>query len=175
MEEMFDVYDENGNHLGVRSKSFCHSENPGVWHKPVWIWIVNRRGGGILVQKRASTKKKSPNKFDMPSAGHVQAGETLRQACVRETKEELGLDVKEENFVFLKEWKNQRGWEFAEIFLLDTDAKVSDMTLQKEEVAEVRWLSFDEFESLLYSEDFCAHAKEYKDWVLKVLEKELSK
>ena len=47
------------------------------------------------MQKRAATKKKSPNKYDMPSAGHVDAGETLLQAYVRETEEELGLTCKE--------------------------------------------------------------------------------
>lgn len=45
MEEIFDVYDENGKFLGTRTRSFCHSENPGVYHKPVWIWIVNPSGG----------------------------------------------------------------------------------------------------------------------------------
>ena len=132
-------------------------------------------GGGILVQKRAATKKKSPNKYDMPSAGHVQAGETLKQACVRETKEELGLETKEEDFVFLKEWKNPRGWEFAEIYLLETDVELSSMTLQEEEVAEVKWLSLEEFEKLLYSDEFCNHVKEYKDWVIKMLKERLKK
>ena len=169
-EEIFDVYDIHGNHLGVRPKSFCHSENPGVYHKPVWIWIVNDKGQ-ILVQKRAATKKKSPNKYDMPSAGHVDAGETLLQACVRETEEELGLKCKESDFIFLKEWLIQESWEFAEIYLLKTKAKVTDMKLQKEEVAEVKYLDYDEFVKLFYSDDFCNHAKEYNDWVCEVLKK----
>lgn len=175
MEEFFDTYDEQGNFVGVRSKSFCHSKNPGVYHKPVWIWVINKETGEILVQKRAKTKKKSPNKYDMPSAGHVLAGESLLDACVRETREELGLDVKKEDFEFIKEWKNQRGWEFAEIFLLKTNAKISDMTLQEEEVAEVKWLGYDEFVKLFYSEEFCGHAKEYKDWICQMLKKELKK
>lgn len=163
-EEMFDVYDIKGNHLGVKPKSFCHSENPGVYHKPVWIWIVNDKGQ-ILVQKRAATKKKSPNKYDMPSAGHVDAGETLSQACVRETEEELGLKCKESDFIFLKEWLIQESWEFAEIYLLKTKARITDMKLQKEEVAEVKYLDYDEFVDLLFSDEFVPHDIEYKNWV----------
>lgn len=168
MEEFFDTFDKDGNYLGVKSKSFCHSKNPNCYHKPVWIWIINENGE-VLVQKRASTKKKSPNKWDMPSAGHVMAGETLLEACVRETKEELGIDTKESDFIFLKEWLNQKGWEFAEIYLLKTKTKISDFKLQKEEVAQVEYLQFEHFVELLYSDDFCNHAKSYKDWVIEKL------
>ena len=41
MEEIFDVYDIDGNLLGQKPKSFCHGPKPGVFHKPVWIWIYN--------------------------------------------------------------------------------------------------------------------------------------
>lgn len=57
MEEMFDVFDENGNYIGIKPKSFCHSENPGVWHKPVWIWIIDRRGGGDFGSETCCNQK----------------------------------------------------------------------------------------------------------------------
>ncbi|HOO68112.1 MAG TPA: hypothetical protein PLC53_01935 [Bacilli bacterium] len=56
MEEMFDMYTRDGKYLGIKSKSFCHGENPEVYHKPVWIWIVNYKGN-ILIQKRAMCKR----------------------------------------------------------------------------------------------------------------------
>lgn len=105
----------------------------------------------------------------MPSAGHVDAGESCLDACVRETEEELGLHFKKEDFVFLKEYYHPRAWELAQVYLLTADFKISDVTLQKEEVAEVKWLSYDEFIKLLYSEEFCNHPKNYKDWVAEVL------
>lgn len=168
MEELFDTFDKNGNFLGVQTKSFCHSENPGCYHKPVWIWIVNG-GGKILVQKRALTKKQNPGKWDMPSAGHVDAGETCLEACVRETQEELGLNFKQKDFIFLKEYRFEKGWELAQVYLLKTDKNIKDMTLPKEEVAEVKWLSYDEFIKLFYSPQFCSFTNEYKDWVAKIL------
>lgn len=164
MEELLDTFDINGNLLKPQTREFCHTEIPGCYHKSVWIWIVNDKGE-ILVQKRSSLKKKSPNKWDMPSAGHVDAGETLLQACVRETKEELGLDTRENDFVFLKEMLNHKGWEFNEIYLLKTTAKIEEFVLQKEEVSEVKYFNYDEFIKLLYSNDFAPHSKDYKDWV----------
>ena len=166
--EFLDIYDENGKHLGVKSREECHSANPGYFHKPVWIWIING-GGGILVQKRAKTKKKSPGLWDMPSAGHVDAGETMLQACVRETYEEIGVKTQESDFIFLKEWVNYRGWELAQIYLLRLDVDIKDMTLQESEVEEVKWLTYDEFVELLFSDKFCGHAIDYKEWVAKIL------
>ena len=168
MEEMLDTFDKNGKFLGVESRSFCHSENPGCYHKPVWIWIKNS-GGGILVQKRSKFKKKGAGKWDMPSAGHVDAGETCLEGCVRETREELGIETREEDYIFLKEWFNPRGWELAQIYLLKKDFDIKDVKLQEEEVEKVEWLSYDEFIKLFYSDEFCAHAKEYKDYIAEVL------
>lgn len=107
----------------------------------------------------------------MPSAGHVDAGESILQGCVRETKEELGLVTKESDYIFLKEWLAQSSWELAQVYLLKTDADLKDFTLQKEEVSEVKFLFYDEFVKLFYSDEFVNHSNDYKDWVCKELRK----
>lgn len=168
MEEMLDVFDINGNYLGVKSRTFCHSENPGVYHKPVWIWIINSKGE-VLVQKRAKMKKKAPGKYDMPSAGHVDAGESSISGCIRETYEELGIRTKEEDYIFLTEYFAKDAWEFGQVYLLKVDVDIKGIKLQEEEVECVKWLSYNEFVDLLYSDQFCSHDKEYKDYVANVL------
>ena len=45
----------------------------------------------------------------------------------------------------------------------------NEIKVQPEEVADVKWLNYNEFIDLLYSDEFCAHNKEYKDWVAEVL------
>ncbi len=107
----------------------------------------------------------------MPSAGHVDAGESILEGCIRETKEELGLDTQESDYIFLKEWLAQSSWEIAQVYLLRTNAKLKDFKLQKEEVAEVKYLKYDDFVKLFYSQDFVNHTKEYKDWVCSELKK----
>ena len=126
-----------------------------------------------MVQKRSLLKKKGAGLWDMPSAGHVDAGESCIDACVRETKEELGLNVKASNFKFKKQWVNQKGWELVQIYVLKFDANDNDFTLQKEEVEKVKWFNYNDFVELFYSDKFCGHAKEYKDYVCKMLKEEI--
>jgi isopentenyldiphosphate isomerase len=38
--------------------------------------------------------------------------------------------------------------------LLKLNLEINDFKLQKEEVAEVKWVTYDEFKKLFYSKDF---------------------
>lgn len=174
MEEIFDIYSRNGEIIGVAPKSKCHSANPGFYHKPVWIWIINSNKK-ILVQKRAKTKKNFPNLWDMPSAGHVVSGETTLKGAIRETYEELGVKTTEKDYNFITEYIYDEAWEIAQVFLLKLDIKAEDFKLQKEEVEEVKWLDYEEFINIFYSQEFVPLDKEYKDIISKVLKDELRK
>lgn len=172
--EMLDVFDIQGNFIGVKSRDFCHSDNPGFYHKPVWIWIKNDKGE-LLIQKRAKGLKENPNKWDAPVAGHTLAGESALEACIRETKEEIGINTKKEDFKFIAQWINKKGWELAQIYLLTLNISKDEMKLQKEEVAEIKWVTFEEFSNLLYSNKFAKFPKGYKKWIIETLMKYLNK
>ena len=168
MEEIFDIYSRDGKYLGKAEKSKCHGKNPGFYHKPVWIWIINSKNE-ILVQKRAAYKKNNPNKWDMSSAGHVIAGETPIQGSIRETYEELGIETKESDYKFIDEYIMDKSFEIAQVYLLKLDLEISQFKLQKEEVAEIKWLSYDEFKRLFYSKYFVQFDDEYRELVLQLL------
>ena len=170
MEEILDIYSKEGNHLGTRTREECHSKEPGFYHKPVWIWIINSKNE-ILVQKRASVKKSFPNYWDMPSAGHVEAGESSIKGAVRETAEELGVITNEEDYIYVGEYISQVTWEIGQVYLLKKDIELEDIKLQVEEVDEVKWLSFEEFKKLFYSQDFIPYDEEYKAMSIKIIEK----
>ena len=171
MEEMLDVFDGNGNFVKIVSKKEAHQiENGKVvfpyYHKNVHIWFVNDKGE-CLVQKRAACKKNLPNLWDIPSAGHVQAGEDLISACQRETLEELDLKFSGSKFEYCGEFVYEEAKEFTYHYMVHDNTPIAKLTLQKEEVAEAKWLPFDEFNKFIYSNEFCPHPKEYKEFVLK--------
>jgi 8-oxo-dGTP diphosphatase len=56
----------------------------------VFVVIRNERGE-ILLQQRANTEYLN-GYWDFPS-GHVEYGESLHESAVRETKEEVGLEI----------------------------------------------------------------------------------
>ena len=173
MEEKYDVYTRDGKYLGTKTCTECHELNPGFYHKPAWTWCYNSNGE-ILVQKRSMRVKNFPGCWDMPCAGHIDAGETAKNGAIRETKEELGVDVNEEDMEFMFEYVEDFTWEIGQVFFFKLDKTESELTLQEEEVDEVKWLSFEDFIELLYSDKFVPLDKAYKDMVVEKLRNKIS-
>ncbi len=65
----------------------------------VYVMVVNDRDE-ILLLRRANTGYRN-GQYDMP-AGHLEEGETLRQATLRELKEETGLIASEDHLEFIE-------------------------------------------------------------------------
>lgn len=172
MEEIFDIFTREGKYLGTAPKSECHSGSANFYHKPVWIWIINSKGE-ILIQKRAKTKKNFPDLWDMPSAGHVSTGEKIIDGAVRETYEELGVETNKDDYEFLLEYIYEQGKELAQVYLLKLDMDINDFKLQENEVQSIKWVSYDMFKKILYSDEFVPLDNEYKDIILDIIQKRI--
>lgn len=60
------------------------------------VWLVRRTISGkreVLLQKRSMSIEAWPGYYDISAAGHIDLGETPLSAAVRESKEEIGIDV----------------------------------------------------------------------------------
>jgi mutator protein MutT len=62
------------------------------------VAFILHRDGRILAERRKADRATDPGRVALPG-GHVEEGESFEQACVRELKEELGLDCAEFEFV----------------------------------------------------------------------------
>jgi hypothetical protein len=85
-DELLDVFDERGWHAGVKPRAAVHRD--GDWHLAFHLWVVSP--DGVLLQRRSRSKASWPGRLDATAAGHLLAGEAVRDG-LREAEEELGV------------------------------------------------------------------------------------
>ena len=98
VKEYLDVRDYDGNKLGFMVERGKH-QHKDWWYLCIHAYIMNNEGK-FLIQQRAMTKKYFPGIWDI-TCGAALAGETSLDAAIRETKEELGLDVSSFDISFI--------------------------------------------------------------------------
>ena len=140
MSERFDIYDEALNHIGVKGRDAAHRD--GDWHQVFHCWVIGREADGepflVLQKRRASLDY--PNKIDISAAGHLAAGETVREG-VREVWEELGLDLAFEDLIPLgRRVGIHRDGAFVDrqichVFFYECDAALEEYVYRGDEVA----------------------------------------
>jgi len=142
--EYFDVLDENGNKTGeIKTKEDVIADRG--FYRIVNLWIINPYTKQILIQKRSSNKDVSPNKWDLTAGGHVDAGETSLDAIIRETKEELGLDISNDKILKVLEVKHDKvKRNFVDVYLVAKDVNIKDVILQNDEVSDIKYFSLEE-------------------------------
>ena len=89
MIERWDVYDDERRIIGRMDKGA--QMVPGTRRLAVHVWIQNGRGE-YLIGRRAAEKPGWPGLWEC-TAGAAIAGEDGLQAALRETREELGIEL----------------------------------------------------------------------------------
>lgn len=151
--ELIDIVDENGNFTGeVLEKEKAHDRN--LLHNEIACFVINSNKE-ILLQKRSMNKRFNPGKWGL-CAGHVDSGESLEDATIREIKEEIGLDVTvDELHTFTEREVNikEKNSHIAYFYYLVTDKKEDEFVIQEEELSEVKWFNVDYLIELVEKED----------------------
>lgn len=103
--------------------------------------LINAKNG-YLATKRSKEETTFPEYWDIPG-GLAETGELPREAVIRETKEEVGLDImptsvihedsnldKSKNLIFIRL-----------VYLCELKSKIDDIILQEEEHSEYKFIS----------------------------------
>ncbi len=157
MEELIDVLDEFGNKTGIVKKK-SDIKRDGDFHRAISV-IIFDEDNNVLLQKRSSSKKIFANLWSIFLKGHIQAGETPIDACIREINEEVGLIANPDNLKYLytlyEEHIDNDYIEriFFDTFFLRMKFKFSDITIQEEELSDVKLIPIDEVFSLFDNND----------------------
>lgn len=89
LRELFPVVDEDGRVKGVATRGECHSGSK-LLHPVVHLHVFNTKGD-VYLQRRPDWKDIQPGKWDTAVGGHIDYGESPKEALLREAREELGL------------------------------------------------------------------------------------
>ncbi len=156
--EIWEILDNNGNKTGkTMQKDDEKVWQKGIYHRGADVWIINSEKK-ILIQKRAKEKKLEPNVWAM-TGGSVIKGETGLDTIKRETLEELGIKLNTEKAMKINYFKTGNVW--AEQYVVHQDINLEEVVMQKEEVQEVKFATFEEIEKLYESKMFIQNRWEF--------------
>ena len=107
-----------------------------------------------LLKKRSANKIHSPNKWAL-CAGHVDAGEKLINAMIREAKEEIDLNLVEKEVFPLLYLDLEQGStpNILHCYYTISNLNEEDFTVQEEELSEVKWVSIKDIIEMIKNND----------------------
>lgn len=168
--ELWDIRDSRGIPTG-RTIEKGRTFEDGEYHIAVEAWIINSKGE-FLIQKRSSRCVHYPNVWSL-TAGRIQAGEDAKEGCIREVREEIGLELNREELIHLAHINREDGSHMIwDVFLARRDIPAEELILDPDEVAEVRWVSAGELEHMIRTEEIFTYL-EILDFLCLITEKYL--
>ena len=139
--EKRDLYDKNSNLTG--QTYFKGDPIPKGFYPMVVMICLQNSKGEFLMQKRVPEKGGDWG----ITGGHPKSGETPEQGMITEVQEELGLDISGLPLEVFSEGCD--GTDCYKMYYLKIDLDLNNLTLQKEELTEVRWFSIEELQKMV--------------------------
>ncbi|MGN0190925.1 MAG: NUDIX domain-containing protein [Candidatus Cryptobacteroides sp.] len=137
--EMVPVVEESGLVVGRAARAYCHGGSR-LLHPVVHLHIIDR-DARLFLQKRSDSKDMLPGLWDTAVGGHVDYGEYLAEALLREACEELRLTRFNPIYIGTYPYRSETESELVNIY-----ATVGSYELHPDpdEISEGRWWTFDE-------------------------------
>lgn len=141
--EKVEIVDVQGNFTGqILDIEEAHAQS--LLHPAVIVVIVNNQKQ-VLLGKRSNNEEIDGGKWGL-IGGHVSAGETQKHALSREIKEEIGLDIAEDELMLLPYQEVNFEPNNAHViyfYYLKTNLKAEDCVVEKNEISNVKWFDID--------------------------------
>lgn len=134
--EMWDLYDIDRTVIGEHIRG---NELPAnSYHLVVHVWIKNNQGK-YLISQRAKNRPTFPLMWECVG-GSVLKGETSLQGALRETAEEVGIELLPQNGKLLFSNIRKQFNDIVDVWLFTYDGIVSLKNATTEEVEQTVWL-----------------------------------
>ena len=90
-DELLDLVDDSDNVVGTILRAEAHAKDVSNV-RAIHAFVKNSQDE-LWIARRAKQKKVAPLALDASVSGHVNSGESYEQGLIRETMEEIGLDL----------------------------------------------------------------------------------
>ena len=147
--EFNDIYDENRRLTGKVHQRGTPWK-PGEYGLVVCVWVYDGRGH-LLLTRRAPEKSFAGTWEN--SGGAVKAGESSREAIVRELFEETGIRAEAEEFEFLNTDRDRNV--FYDHYCLKRQVPLREIVLLPGETDDVMWASFGKVHWMIRTGKIC--------------------
>ena len=147
--EFNDIYDKNRNLTGRVHRRGTRWK-AGEYGLVVCVWVYD--GNGNLLLTRRAPGKSYAGTWEN-SGGAAKAGETSRQAIVRELFEETGIRAEPDEFELLASDKDRNM--FYDHYCLKRRVRLKDIVLLPGETDDVMWASFGKVHWMIRSGKIC--------------------
>lgn len=144
--EYLNLYDKEGN---LTNEKGIRGETTNKLIGIVLIFIENSKGE-FLIQKTSPSR----DSVYATTGGHVSYGSTFEETAINEVKEELGIDITNDNIILMNTYIRERV--IQKIFYLKKDISINDITIQEDEVETIEWLSKEKINELIENNEFRA-------------------
>ncbi len=143
---MFPVVDTDGRVIATATRARCHDGRSHLLHPVVHLHILSPGRDMVLLQRRSMSKDIQPGRWDTAVGGHVDAGESVDQALLREAREEIGVDARGARPLCRYVWESDRESELVNVFILEAAPEEPTLTPDPDEVDELRFWSLDDID-----------------------------
>lgn len=152
MSEFWDVYDKDRKLTGrtvERGKPMAQGE----YHIVVNVWIRNSKGRW-LISKR-TVNKHFPLLWE-PTGGSAVAGESSFDAALRETREELGVELDpEKGKLFTTALRQYKEFpDFLDVWVFEHDCDIENVIFQPGETCGAMWATSAKIKQLVKNGEF---------------------
>lgn len=148
--ELWDIYDKYRKKTGKTHQKGIKTKE-GEYHLAVRVWIVNNKKE-LLIQRRQFDSKTWPGMWECAAAGSAILGDNSEETAIKETMEEIGLDISKDILEPMFSVKFKNG--FDDNYLVRREVDISELTLEDEEVVDVKWASMDKIREMVTKEEF---------------------
>lgn len=149
--EMFPLITEEGQVVGQATRQWCHGGSMAL-HPVVHLHVFDTQGR-LYLQKRSMRKDIVPGLWDTSVGGHVDYGESLLEAVLREAREEIGLHLPADGStlrpLFQYVWQSSRERELVTAYGVTLQAGDALPTPDYDEVDEGRFFALEELPPLI--------------------------